>query len=160
VNDAGRFRRLLAVLTLVPVVAAAQTPPAAPVAPLPGVTLPAELDRVLRDYESAWRAGDHVRLSMLFVDDGFILPSGNPPVRGRANIAAHYQGKAGGALQLRALAYESADSLGYIIGAYGYGPTAPVPDMGKFVLTLRRDPGGRWLITADMDNSNRRPGGG
>jgi ketosteroid isomerase-like protein len=145
--------RLLALLTLVPVALGAQA------APLPSVTLPPELDRVLRDYESAWRAGDHVRLSTLFTEDGFILPSGNPPIRGRSGIAAHYQGQ-GGPLQLRALAFAAADSLGYIIGAYGYGAAAPVPDMGKFTLTLRRDRAGRWLIVSDMDNGNRRPGGG
>ena len=125
---------------------------------LPSVTLPAELDRVLRDYESAWRAGDHSRLSLLFTEDGFILPSGHPPIRGRSGIAAHYKGQ-GGPLHLRALAYETGESISYIIGAYGYGDAAPVPDMGKFTLTLRRDPGGRWLIVSDMDNANRRPGG-
>ncbi len=138
----------------VPPRAAAQT--AAP--PIPSITLPAELDRVLRDYETAWRAGDHERLALLFTEDGFILPSGHPPMRGRAGIAAHYKGQ-GGPLHLRALAFQAGDSIGYIIGAYGYGATAPVPDMGKFTLTLRRDPTGRWLIVSDMDNGNRRPGG-
>jgi len=145
---------LLSLAAVTPARAVAQTTPPA----LPSIALPAELDRVLRDYESAWRAGDHVRLSLLFTEDGFILPSGHPPIRGRSGIAAHYQGQ-GGPLQLRALAYQVADSIGYIIGAYGYGATAPVPDMGKFTLTLRRDPGGRWLIVSDMDNGNRRPGG-
>ena len=78
-------------------------PPAAPPAQ-PGVTLPAELDRVLRDYETAWRAGDHERLAQLFTEDGFILPNGRPPIRGRAAIAAHYKGQSG-PLQLRALAH-------------------------------------------------------
>ena len=145
--------RLLALLTctfgvLVPVIASAQ---------LPSVSLPPALDRVLRDYESAWQAKDHVRLSTLFAEDGFVLPSGHAPVRGRAGIAAHYQGQ-GGDLQLRALAYATTDSVGYIIGAYGYGAAAPVPDVGKFVLALRRGVDGRWLIAADMDNGNsRRP---
>lgn len=30
-------------------------------------------------------------------------------------------------------------------------------DSGKFVLALRGGGDGRWLIAADMDNSNRRP---
>ena len=154
----------LAVLFLLAAVstssATTQATPGAPTAPppLPSVTLPAELDRVLRDYETAWRAGDHVRLSELFTEDGFILPGGRPPIRGRAAIAAHYQGQSG-PLHLRALAYATADSIGYIIGAYGYGATTPVADNGKFTLTLRRH-AGRWLIASDMDNTNRRPGGG
>jgi hypothetical protein len=114
----------------------AQATPSAPAPQLPSVTLPPALDRVLRDYESAWRAGDHNRLSQLFTEDGFILPSGVPPIRGRAGIAAHYQGQSG-PLHLRALSYTTADSIGFILGAYGYGETAPVPDMGKFTLRSR-----------------------
>jgi hypothetical protein len=45
--------------------------------------------------------------------------------------------------------------VGYIIGAYT--TTKGELDIGKFTLTLRRDPGGRWLIVSDMDNGNSRP---
>lgn len=117
---------------------------------LPSVPLPPALDRVLRDYERAWRARDVAALVALFTDDGFVLQPGRPPARGRAALARVYEGQGGGALRLRALAYGQADTVGYIIGAYGYG-NAPV-DEGKFTLTLRRARGGRWLIASDMDN--------
>ena len=58
-------------------------------------------------------------------------------------------------MRLRALAFASADTTAYIIGAYGYGD-AP-GDIGKFTLTLRRAPGRPWLIFSDMDNSNTPP---
>src|SRR3546814_2135777 len=48
---------------------------------IPDVTLPPELDRVLRDYERAWRAGDAAALASLFTEDGFILQSNRPPIR-------------------------------------------------------------------------------
>jgi ketosteroid isomerase-like protein len=124
----------------------------------PSVTLPAELDRVLRDYERHWLAGDAAQLSMLFADDGFVLQSGRAPVRGRASIREAYSKGAGGPLKLRALAFATADSIGYIIGAYHYGDVAD--DQGKFTLTLRRGADGRWLIFSDMDNGSqamRRP---
>jgi ketosteroid isomerase-like protein len=133
--------------------AQAASPPPAMVALLPSVTLPAELDRVLRDYEKAWQAKDPAALSILFAEDGFVLASGRPPVRGRDAIRAAYTGD-GGPLALRAFAYGTQGSVGYIIGAFG--PVAGGEDRGKFVLTLRREPGGRWLITADMDNSSQR----
>jgi len=128
---------------------------------MPSVQLPAELDRVLRDYERGWRGGDAAALAALFTEDGFVLQGGRPPVRGRAAIQAAYSGGAGGPLHLRVLAFAVTDSIGYIIGAYGYpeqgaDPSQPVPDVGKFTLTLRRV-GGRWLIFSDMDNSSRRP---
>ncbi|NNE34150.1 MAG: DUF4440 domain-containing protein, partial [Rhodothermales bacterium] len=37
------------------------------------MTLPPELDRVLRDYEQAWRSSDEVVLAKLFAHDGFVL---------------------------------------------------------------------------------------
>lgn len=121
----------------------------------PDVTLPPELDRVLRDYERAWRAGDATALAALFAEDGFVLQGNRPPVRGRAAIQAAYEGQGEAPLCLRALAYSVEGSNGYIIGAYGYGDTPG--DMGKFTLTLRRTPGGPWMIFSDMDNLNAPP---
>jgi len=129
--------------------------PAAPPPP-PSVTLPPELDRVLRDYERAWQARDAAGLAALFAEDGFVLANGRPPARGRDAIRAAYAG-AGGPLSLRALAYAAEDSVGFIIGAYA--PGAGSGDIGKFVLALRRPGGGRgpWLIAADIDNPSQRP---
>ena len=120
---------------------------------LPSIALPAELDRVLRDYERAWSSGDVKALVALFTTDGFVLQPGRPPVRGHTALAEVYQGQAGGPLRLRPLAYARADSVGYIIGAYGYGDD--LNDQGKFTLTLRRGGGGQWLIASDMDNGSR-----
>ncbi len=133
----------------------AQGTPTATHAPrqeLPTVTLPADLDRVLRDYERAWRAGDPQALAALFTPDGFVLQPRRAPVRGREALAAVYAGQGGGDLRLRALAYAAADTVGFIVGEYRYGDAAT--DAGKFTLTLRRRPGGPWLIFSDMDNGN------
>jgi uncharacterized protein (TIGR02246 family) len=139
-----------------PVVARAQSaPPVATEQALPSVTLPSALDRVLRDYEGAWRARDAAGLAKLFTEDGFVLSGGRPPVRGRAAVEARYTG-AGGPLHLRAVAFAVDDTVGYIIGTYGATPEA-IND-GKFTLTLRRAPGGRWLIASDMDNPNQSMG--
>jgi uncharacterized protein (TIGR02246 family) len=135
----------------------AQTPatPAPAVERLPSITLPADLDRVLRDYERLWRASDGAGLAMLFTEDGFIARPGGW-IRGRDAIRPAYQAMARGDLRLRALAYAAADTVGYIIGAYGYGETAPTRDNGKFVLTLRRSAGKPWLIASDLDSAVRQ----
>ena len=117
----------------------------------PSVTLPPEIDRVLRDYERGWRAHDADALAALFTEDGFALSSGAPPVRGRAAIREKYA-KAGGPLDLRAIAFSTDGTVGYVVGVYSHGPGQP--ENGKFVLALKRD-GDRWLIAADMDNSSR-----
>lgn len=121
-------------------------------APQPSVELPADLARVLNDYEAAWRASDAAALARLFVEDGFAMPPGRPPVRGRAEIERHYTGKGGQPLSLRALAYGTEGPLGYIIGAYS--EKKGDPDIGKFTLILRKADG-RWLIVSDMDNPSR-----
>lgn len=149
------FRRIRLLLVLALVVAGRSTKSAAqaPPPPLPSVTLPADLDRVLRDYERHWVAGDAAGLAALFAEDGFVLQPGRPPVRGRANIAEAYRGAGGGPLALRALAFATDGSVGYILGAYAAAPGNP--DIGKFTLVLRRTGGGPWQIVSDMDNGNQ-----
>lgn len=119
----------------------------------PSVTLPPDLARVLTDYEAAWRSRDAAALARLFAEDGFVLPNGHPPVRGRAAIRRYYTGS-GGPLVLRALAFATDGAVGYIIGAFGRQDGEA--DVGKFTLTLRKGSDGRWLIASDMDSSNRR----
>lgn len=146
------FAALLALLTASP--AHSQSPGSAspPEAP-PAASLPPALDRVLRDYESAWRAGDGARLAALFTEDGLAVQSGSPLARGRTAIAGNITGP-GGALQLTAYAYAASDEVGYIVGGYRY-PQTTGPG-GRFVLALRKGPDGRWLIAADLDNSGPR----
>jgi len=119
----------------------------------PTIALPRELARVLTDYEGAWSARDAKALAALFAEDGFVLPGGRPPVRGRDAIERYYQGH-GGPLSLRAIAYATEGSVGYILG--GYASEKGREDNGKFTLTLRKDASGKWWIFSDMDNSNRR----
>src|SRR5688500_17079418 len=69
----------------------------------PTVALPAELARVLTDYEAAYRRGGEA-LAPLFTPDGFVLPTGRPSVKGRRAIAEYF-GAGGGPLSLRAIAY-------------------------------------------------------
>lgn len=129
----------------------AQTPPV----PLPSATLPAALDRVLRDYEAGWKAKDGKALARLFTEDGFVLSANRAPIRGRAAIERQYSATAGGELKLRALGFAAADTVGYIVGSYTYPPH--LGDVGKFVLALRKGFDGHWLIAADIDNSNETP---
>ena len=112
------------------------------------------------NYEAAWRRSDAAALAALFAEDGFVMQNGKPPVRGRAAIKTADEGSAGGPLKLRALAVATADTIGYMVGAYGYEGSGAT-DMGKFTLTLKRQRGGKWLIFSDMDNGDaaRRPGG-
>lgn len=138
----------VSLLTWAPVFSVRQTD-----SPQPSVELPPELARVLRDYEAAWRSRDAAALSRLFTEDGFVLPHGRPPIRGRAAIERYYTGQ-GGPLSLRAIAFGAEGRVGYIIG--GYAQEKGGADIGKFTLTLRKGAGGRWLIASDMDSPNQQ----
>lgn len=141
--------RALVCLAIVSALAAgAQDAAAQAVEPQPSVELPADLERVLRDYERHWEAGNARELSLLFVEDGLIVRGSW--IRGRAAIEAAYQ-TAGGPLRLRAVEYGQDGDVAFIAGAYGYAETDPVVDRGLFVLTLRRTSDGPWLIVSDMD---------
>lgn len=131
-------------------------PPAAlPAVALPTVALPPELAGVLRDYEQAWTQKQPAALAALFAADGMALPNGSEAARGPAQIAARYAAAAGAPLSLRPLAYAVTHDMAYVAG--GFAPAAGEPDVGKFVLVLRRGPDGAWKIAADMDNTNAQP---
>ena len=142
---------LALLLTLAPAAASAQAAHAPAAAPV--VELPAGLEAVLRNYETAWRNRDAAALAALFTDDGFVLRPGRPLVRGTEAIRVAYAG-AGGPLVLRPYGFAFEGGVGYIVGGFAMGPAEP--DAGKFVLALRQVPGRGWLIAADMDNGNSR----
>ena len=149
---------LAAALALAPAPLRAQGGEAAPGdAPLPSVELPPELDRVLRDYERLWEAGDAEGLAALFTPGGHVRADPGW-VRGRDRIADRYT-IAGGDLQLRAIDWATDGDTGWIVGAYGYAVGDPPVDGGSFLLALRRGEDGRWLIAADLDHPIRRGGG-
>ncbi|MES2319129.1 MAG: nuclear transport factor 2 family protein [Pseudomonadota bacterium] len=106
---------------------------------------------MLKDYEKAWIAKDTAALAKLFTGDGMALPSGQMPAQGDESIRKAYAPSVGAALNLRAVGYGTSGELAYVIG--GWGGAADKPEFGKFVLVLRRV-NGRWMIVADMDNSN------
>ena len=126
--------------------------PATQAVQLPSVDLPAELNRVLRDYETHWRARNGEALSQLFTDDGFIARG--PWIRGKDAIRTAYSQSSGGDLRLRAVGFATSDTVGYIVGAFRYGESPN--DGGKFILALRRARGGDWKIAADLDASMRQ----
>ncbi len=115
------------------------------------ITLPPALDAVLRAYEEAWGRRDARALADLFTEDGFVLRPNHPLVKGREAIRRAYA-NSGGPLVLRAFGYATADTVGYIVG--GFARSTDDPDVGKFVLTIRKGPSGIWLIAADIDNGN------
>lgn len=80
----------------------------------PSIDLPAELSRVLRDYEQYWSTGEEDELAALFVVEGLIARHGSW-IRGRDAIREAYS-NASGPLRLRAIEYATGGDVGYIVG--------------------------------------------
>jgi len=120
---------------------------------LPFVTLPDDLDRVLRDYEAGWASLDKSKIAGLFTDDG-LLQWGDDWARGPRSIRIALLGKSGG-LRMRAQAFETHESFAFIVGAYGYYRDTTFVDQGRYSLTLRKVNGGPWHIAvAFMSNTS------
>ncbi len=122
--------------------------------PLPSVTLPPELDRVLRDYERFQSAGDAAGIASLFAEDG-LFPGQSGWIRGREAIRKLNFTSAD--FRLRATAYSVEGSVGYIAGFIGRPGDTGVTDIARLVLALRRGPDGRWLIAARLGEGFRPP---
>lgn len=121
---------------------------------LASVELPPDLERVLREYERHWHAGNADSLAALFTEDGFVARRGGW-IRGRTGLQEALQ-RTSSDLRLRAVSYAIDGRVGYILGAYGYGNEQFVPDRGLFILTLLRGEDGRWVISADLDSAIRQ----
>jgi hypothetical protein len=147
--------RLILTFSLISILGCAAEP-AADAPALRAVPLPPDFTAILRAYERAYAGRDSAALADLFAADGFLLRPGAAMRQGGASIAGTLAAE-GGALTLVPVAFERADSAGFIIGTFG-AEASPLRG-GKFILALtRRAAGanGAWRITADMDSRNSR----
>ena len=114
---------------------------------LPVVTLPPDLDRLLRDFERNWQAPDNkTALAEQFTDSG-VFQYADDWLRGRPAIRMMLLGS-GGALGLRAQAFSIEERVGHVAGAYGVYRDTVWVDQGRFLFALRRDRGTPWRISA------------
>ena len=128
-----------------------QTDPA-PADQPPVVSLPADLNRVLRDFEKAYASKDGAAVASLFLPDGMEMLANRPPVRGRDAVEKFYSG-ASQSIVFRPFVFAESGDVAFIIGGYSPAPGGGA-DANKFVFTLRKVDG-KWLIESAMSNSNR-----
>lgn len=83
------------------------------------------------------------------------LPNGHAPAKGRKAIEDAYRENAGGVLILRPISYTESADTALVVGMFAIGISQP--ELGKFVLVLRRTTEGAWKIVVDMDNMNVAP---
>jgi uncharacterized protein (TIGR02246 family) len=123
----------------------------------------AAIAKVRTAYQTAAGSQDGAALAKLYTVDGVEMPPNAPPAKGRAAIEAFH--KAFGqqfmmhGMTITATATQVSGSYAYDTGTYkqslmsmkGGGMTE---DQGKYVVLLKKDASGSWLITHAIYNSD------
>ena len=119
-----------------------------------------EIRDVLKAYGIYYNESNAEALAALYAQDAYWLPSGAlDPIRGRKGISQIYVDhfKHSVRLKRKTLRIDVSGDLAYAVGTYS---NAREYSYGSFVLCLRRQPDGQWLIVSDISNkSPARPGG-
>ena len=120
------------------------------------------IDRVRETLVAAVNRSDAESASQLWTDDAWMMPPNVPTIHGRAAIRAHFADlfarrqfrytlsqselQVSGDIALERIEYH------VIVSSKNDGSTAE--DSGKGLHVYRRHPDGRWLLSADIWNSD------
>jgi ketosteroid isomerase-like protein len=91
----------------------------------------------------------------MFADNGTLMPPNQPLLQGRAAIRAFIKGYP----PMRHFTASAVDingraDLAYVRGTYQISFMSGADDHGKYLEVLRRQNDGRWLVIADIFNSD------
>lgn len=123
----------------------------------------AAIAKVRTAYQHAAAAQDAAALAKLFAPDGEEMPPNAPAAKGRAAIEAYHKQFAQQfmvhGVTITATETRVVGTLAFDVGTYkqtlmAQKSGAMFDDTGKYVVLLRKDPGGAWLITHVIYNSD------
>ena len=99
-----------------------------------------------------------------YAADAVLMPPNHPIVEGRAKIQSFLQGLIDSGftgIKLETTTVAGAGDLAYGRGRYTLSMAppggAPVQDVGKYIVTYRRQANGTWQAVADIFNSDQMP---
>lgn len=117
-------------------------------------------------YQTAAGTQDGAALAKLFAPDGVEMPPNAPAVTGRAAIEAFHKAFAKQwmmhGMTIVATTTKVTGDTAYDVGTYKQGLMpqtggAVIDDKGKYIVLLRKDASGGWLITHAIYNSDNPP---
>jgi uncharacterized protein (TIGR02246 family) len=114
-----------------------------------------EVARVITRYLDAYRRNDPAALADLYAPDGILMPPGRPLIRGRDSIREFWEQGMEAGFQMENLEIGGSASTGYAVGRYFIPPDDENDaESGKYIITVKRQPGGAWLVAADIWNED------
>lgn len=124
----------------------------------------AAIDRARSAYEEAWRSADAARIAGQYTAEAAVLYPNQPAVIGRAAITDYFRGFfeefvqdsfALASAEVHVTGDWAFDRGTYLWSARPRAGGAAISDNGKYLVILRRQADGTWLVERDMDNSDR-----
>lgn len=140
-------------------------------APAPAANSAAETNGIndLRaKYAGAMAASDAAALAALFTDNAVTMPDHHAAIEGRAAIQQNFMdqfAQMGMNIQILPVDTEINGETAYERGTWTMtivpkaAGSQPMKQNGKYIVILKKQPNGSWLIQNDIDNSNDPPPG-
>jgi len=126
----------------------------------------AAIAKVRTAYQTAAGTQDGAAIAKLYVPDGVEMPPNGPAVKGRAAIEAFHKAF-GQQFMMHGITITSTElkvhgDYAYDVGTYKQSLMAQktgamVEDKGKYIVLLKKDAGGAWLISHAIYNSDNPP---
>jgi uncharacterized protein (TIGR02246 family) len=120
-----------------------------------------ELSQMNRDFAKALNNKDAVAAANLYTEDATLLPPGEAPVSGRADIQKYWEGAlAGGAFDVSVATTSTGSNgdLGYEAGRFQMSIKQPdgtiIVEKGKYIELLKRGKDGIWKSTHGIWNAD------
>ena len=110
-------------------------------------------------WEAAFNAKDAAKIAALYAEDAVVMPPNQAPVKGRANIEAHWKSEiqqGGTNVKLNPVESAVSGSQAFEVGTMTMTLPGGKTDRGKYVAILKRV-GNDWKIAYDIYNSDAPP---
>jgi len=120
-----------------------------------------ELSQMNRDFAKALNNKDAVAAANLYTEDATLLPPGEAPISGRADIEKYWKGAIeGGAFDVSVATTSTGSNgdLGYEVGRFQMSIKQPdgtvTIEKGKYIELLKRGEDGKWKSTHGIWNAD------